>query len=90
MRGDILNRLPEAGGLVSEQIAAIEAEARAGWRDAIAAHDAGYASGRADALREATALLDAVQEAVQSEALPGNVHHRLEVAYNAVVAEANR
>lgn len=38
----------------------------------------------------ATALLDAVEEAIGSESLPGNIHHRLEAAYNAVVAEANR
>lgn len=38
----------------------------------------------------ATALLDAVEEAIGSEALPGNIHHRLTEAYNSVVKEANR
>jgi len=35
-------------------------------------------------------LIDAVEDALQSEALPGNVHRRLQVAYDDVVEEANR
>jgi hypothetical protein len=35
-------------------------------------------------------LIDAVEEALQAEALPANVHRRLQVAYDDVVEEANR
>jgi hypothetical protein len=38
----------------------------------------------------ANALLDAVEEALQTEALPANVHGRVKSAYNAVIGEANR
>lgn len=43
-----------------------------------------------DAENLASALLDAVAEAINAEAMPGNIHHRLKEAYNAVVKAANR
>lgn len=68
--------LLDAEGEYRNKLAAIRAEPRADGLDA----RAGLAE----------TLLDAVEEAMNSESLPTNIHLRLQAAYDSVVEEANR
>lgn len=79
-----------------DRLRAVPSESDAGlsfaeeFAGARAAHNAEGAARPTPSRKAADALLDAVEQAVQSEALPANIHARLRDAFNEVVDQANK